>query len=288
MQIPIRMCDARLSDFIDVYGYWHLPMENIATFAPGLIAFNLSGAHIEVDGKVRTEPVLMGIANEPMSISFTIGGGDIVSLRITSHAYDRLFHIDPSEETGTVGLDWEKHPRIAAIYERLKAVPANPESWFATLDEALLKLLPEAKPVGMLGEMIRMVRSTDRNWTVAEVARELGCSPRTLERACKLRYGRSPKTLLRGLRLFRTRSIEEKRDERIELQPEFTYADLPHYLNELRKLFGLNRKQMGEDALFGNDFPYSYIWPDGTIAETAEELEAWHAEMERRIEESRG
>ena len=283
MQIPIRMCDARLAGFVEVYGHWWMPMENISTYAPGLIAFNFSGAPIEVDGVQRSEPVLMGIANDPAYIRYTIRGGNIVSMRVTGGAYDRLFDIDPSAETGVIGMDRDRHPRIAGIYDRLSAAEANPESWFAALDEALVDLLPEAKPPGLVGEMAKLVRGSDREWGVAEISDRLGCTIRMPERACKRRYGRTPKRMLRGHRLNRTRQLEESIDSRIELEPDFGYADLPHYLNDLRRLLGLNRGQLNDGALFGRDFPYRYLWPDGRAVETEDEMEAWHAEMQRRI-----
>ncbi|MBX7495700.1 helix-turn-helix domain-containing protein [Qipengyuania sp. 6B39] len=283
MQIPIRMCDARLAGFADVFGHWPVPMEDISTFAAGLIAFNLSGTRIEVEGEPRTEPVLMGIANDPVFIRYSIGGGDIVSLRVTGGAYDRLFDIDPSAETGIVGMDRDRHPKIAAVYDRLKAADPTPESWFAAMDAALLELLPDAKPPGLVGDMVMLVRGADREWGVAEIAERLGCTIRTLERACKRRYGRTPKRILRAHRLYRTRMLEDTIASRIELEPDFAYADLPHYLNEMRRIYGLNRGQLKDDALFGHDFPYRYLWPDGRAVETEDEMEAWHAEMQRRI-----
>ena len=283
MQIPIRMCDARLADFIDVYGHWSMPMENITTFAAGLIAFNLSGARVEVEGGRRTEPVLMGIANDPVYIRYSIGWGDIVSLRVTGGAYDRLFGIDPGAETRIVGMDRDRHPKIAAVYDRLKAADCTPENWFAAMDAALLELLPDAKPPGLVGEMVILVRASDRELGVAEIAERLGCTIRTLERACKRRYGRTPKRILRAHRLYRTRMLENSIDSRIELEPDFAYADLPHYLNEIRRIYGLNRGQLKDDSLLGHDFPYRYLWPDGRQVESEEEMEAWHAEMRRRI-----
>ena len=288
MQIPIRMCDARLADFVDVYGHWPMPMEDISTFAAGLIAFNLSGEPIIIDGKRHTEPVLMGIANDPAYISYTISGGNIVSLRVTAGAYDRLFDVDPSAQQGIVAMDRTQHPKVAMVYDRVAAAPAHPDGWFAALDSALLELLPEATDPGLMGEMVELVRHSDREWTVAEVADELGCSVRTLERACKRRYGRSPKRMLRAQRLRRTRMLEDTIDSRIELEPDFAYADLPHYLNDIRRLLGLSRAQLSDDALMGQDFPYRYLWPNGQVADTPEDLEAWKAEMDRRIREYSG
>lgn len=288
MQTTIRMCDARLAEHVDVYGYWPVPMENISTFAPGLIAFNLSGARIEVDGERRDDPVLFGVANDPNFVRYSISGGSIVSLRVNGGAYDRLFHINPSVEQGIIALDRRKHPTIARVYDRLKDADPNPESWFAALDSALLDLLPEAKPSGLTGEMVALVRNSEDEFSVAELAERLGCTTRTLERACKRRYGRTPKRLLRAYRLYRTRMIEDTTDERIELQPEFAYADLPHYLNELRRIHGLNRGQLGDDRLLGNDFPYRYLWPDGREVTSEADMDAWHSEMQRRLENQRG
>ena len=112
MQTTIRMCDARLAEHVDVYGHWPVPMENISTFAPGLIAFNLSGTRIEVDGERRAEPVLFGVANDPNFVRYSISGGSIVSLRVNGGAYDQLFHIDPSVERGIIALDRNRHPKI--------------------------------------------------------------------------------------------------------------------------------------------------------------------------------
>lgn len=283
MQIPIRMCDARLGGFVDVYGHWSMPMENISTYAPGLIAFNFSEEPIEVDGVLRSEPVLMGIANDPAYIRYSIRGGNIVTMRVTAGTYDRLFDIDPSAEAGVIGMDKDRHPKMAGIYERLRFAHADPESCFAALDSALIDLLPDAKPPGLVGEMVTLVRGSDREWGVAELANRLGCTIRTLERTCKRRYGRTPKRILRAHRLYRTRMLEDTIDSRIELEPDFAYADLPHYLNEIRRIYGLNRGQLKDGTLFGHDFPYRYLWPDGREVKTEEEMEAWHMEMQRRL-----
>lgn len=284
MKIPIRMPDERLAPFIDTYGHWPMPMEDISTFAPGLIAFNLSGARLEIDGRPRTESVLMGIATEPTHIRYTIGEGDIVSLRCRSSAYDRLFDIDPSEQAGIVAMDPQTHPRLATLHERLMAAEPNVEAWFAALDQALLDLVPQAKPAGLVGRMVETVNRSERDWTVGELAEELGCSIRTLERACLKRFGRTPKRLLRGQRLYRTLSMEANVNERVELMPDFAYSDLPHYLNDIRRISGHSRKELKDDARFGFDFPYIYLWPDGSAAETDKQVEAWREEMDRRIQ----
>lgn len=286
MQILIRMPDERLTTFADVYGHWPLPMENISTFCPGLIAFNLSGAHVEIDGQTRPEPVLMGIANNPTYINYTISGGDIVTLRCPTSAYDRLFDIDPSVEGGIVAMDPQRHPKVASVYEHLKAAPRNPRSWFDALDQALLALVPDAKPMGLPGRMVQLLVSSSSDLTVAEVAEELGCTIRTLERACKRRFGMTPKRLLRGQRLARTLQSERLSDERVELMPDFAYADLPHYLNEIRRVTGLNRSQLGDEKLLGQDFPYVYLWPDGSRVDTQEDFRAWDGEMMRRYRDN--
>ena len=288
MQIPIRMPDERLAAYTDVYGHWPVPMKDISTFSPGLIAFNLSGVHLEVNGEVRTEPVIMGISTEPTHIRYSIDGGDLVSLRVRSSAYDLLFDIDPSAQSGIVAMDPARHPRLAQVHEALKAAPPIVEGWFEALDKVLLDLLPLAKPAGLVGRMIETSIETDGTLGVAEMADRLGCTVRTLERACKRRFGRSPKRLLRGHRLSLTMQREALAEERVELMPDFAYADLPHYLNEMRKMTGLNRKQMSDAKQLGNDFPYVYVWPDGSVAETQEEQERWHAEMARRYRTNPG
>lgn len=288
MDIQLRMCDPRLVGFIDHYGHWPVPMENIATFAPGLIAFNLSGAKIEVDGTPRSEPVLMGLATDPTHIHYSISGGQILTARLFPNAFDRLLHLDMTRETGVVGLDPKHHPKIAVIHERLQAAPAKPQAWFDVLDRAFLELLDDVKPIGLVGRLIDVMIASERNWTVSELAEALGCSPRTLERACRQRYGRTPQRLLRADRIRRARKLEQDGTGRIELEHDFPFADLPHYLNELRKTVGLTRTEIKDSANFGMDFSYRRLWPDGRVAETPEDEELWHAEMQRRYEAYRG
>ena len=267
MQIPIRMPNERLAGFANSYGHWSVPMERVHTFTPGLIAFNLSGNRLIVNGEVRKEPVLMGVAPKPTVIEYSIEGGGLVSARFRPSALNRLLHIDQALENGVVAMDPDRHPRVAAVYERLRAEPYDDQAWFATLDETLIEMLPEAIPWGLTGNFIDLVDEFGDDISIPEAASRLRCSVRTLERACKVRFGRTPKYILRSSRLHRTLTKDLELEQRIELSSEFSFSDLPHYLNEIRKITGINRAQARDMQNHDNLWPYRYEWPDGKVAE---------------------
>lgn len=284
MSIVIRMPDESLAPFVDTYGRWPASPLTLGTFAPGLIAFNLSDAHLEVNGERRTEPVLMGIANDPVTIEYKIASGEMFSIRCFTGSFDRLFDIDPSKDRGLIPMDAARHPKIARIYERVRQAAPDHASRFAAFDEALMELVPEAKSSGLVGRFVKLVNETDPFLSVAEICERLGCTPRTLERACKRRFGRTPKRLLMGQRLNKTRQVEAKSEGRVELSPDFAYADLPHYLNDLRRITGQSRKQLEEQSRINESFDHRYEWPDGQAVESDEELEAWRTELRSRYE----
>ncbi len=73
--------------------------------------------------------------------------------------------------------------------------------------------------------------------------------------------------------------------ERPELTPEFAFADLPHYLRDLRAITGLNRaghRALESDGLQGS---VSLAWDDGRVCQSEVERTQWSDEGERRFQE---
>ena len=280
MPIVIALPDEKLAGFAESYGFFAIALDGLRTSTVDIVVFNLSNAPIVVDGKRRDEPCLLGLATDPVFADYSIGSGPLLTLRLFPGAFARLLGIDLSRERGIVGLDPRRHFKVAAIDARLRSVAAEPKALFAALDAALLDLLPEAAPTGLAERFTALCLTHAGDLTVAEALDTLGCTARTLERATAARFGRTPKRLLRGYRVWHTRERERSSGERAELLAEFPFADLPHYLNETRRITGLNRKQLTENFAAEDALPYRYFWSDGSEAAEAD----WYEERVRRWE----
>jgi AraC-like DNA-binding protein len=96
---------------------------------------------------------------------------------------------------------------------------------------------------------------TDRLATgsaVAEVARQVGWSARTLQRHCTAVYGYGPATLRRILRFRRAVQLLGEGLPSIEVAAGAGYADQPHLHREARELAGVPLASLRQDSSSAN------------------------------------
>lgn len=283
MSIALALPDERLIGLVDSYGFYAVPLKEERTIATGLVAFNISDTAITVDGERRDERILMGLPQDPVFIRYETGAGPITTMRLSYGTYDRVLGIDLTREAGVVGISPERHKILASIGEKLRSAPHEPLAQFAALDRAMLELLPTAKPPGLAERFLHYCMGQDGDITIGEAVEDLGCTFRSLERACRARLGRTPKRIARGVRVARTYFRSRDEDIRPELMADFPFADLPHFLNEMRRITGMNRRDHTAQLNTENAQPHRYYWLDGREAVEVEDRERWLGERRRRM-----
>ena len=90
---------------------------------------------------------------------------------------------------------------------------------------------------------------------VADVARQVGWSARTLQRQCTAVYGYGPATLRRILRFRRAARLLGKGMSFGEVAAVAGYADQPHMHREVRELAGLSLSQLANGAKRSTQLP---------------------------------
>jgi AraC-like DNA-binding protein len=84
--------------------------------------------------------------------------------------------------------------------------------------------------------------------TVADVARNVGWSSRTLQRQCTAVYGYGPATLRRILRFRRAVRLLDDGTSTADVAAEAGYADQPHLHREVRDLTGMSLATLRQDS----------------------------------------
>jgi AraC-like DNA-binding protein len=90
---------------------------------------------------------------------------------------------------------------------------------------------------------------------VAEVAREIGWSHRTMQRQCAAIYGYGPATLRRILRFRRAVRLLGAGLPYVEVAARAGYADQPHLHREVRELAGVSLRQVSNGANRSTQLP---------------------------------
>jgi AraC-like DNA-binding protein len=113
---------------------------------------------------------------------------------------------------------------------------------------------PETAPwsLQLLGHVTKRLAS---GCAVAEVAREIGWSNRTMQRQCTSVYGYGPATLRRILRFRRAVQLLGDGLPYVEVATRAGYADQPHLHREVRELAGVPLRQVSDDANRSTQLP---------------------------------
>jgi AraC-like DNA-binding protein len=141
----------------------------------------------------------------------------------------------PLDELRSASSDWRSLTELAA---GLACDPPRTETapWSLTV----------------LGHVTRSLAAGAR---VAEVAREIGWSSRTLQRQCLTVYGYGPAMLRRVLRFRRATALLRIGLPVIDVAVRAGYADQPHLHREARELAGVPLRQLLSGANTSTDVP---------------------------------
>lgn len=284
MSIKVVHPSAELADFVDSLGVYEIGIPSNHIFLPGLIGLNPCEFEVTIDGVTHREPVMFCAIADPASTPIAIERGPVFYARMRGGGFDRLLDIDPLEGSGVTVPDRTRHQ---ALIELGRIASRQPDDWEATLlalDRYFSSLIASAKPKGLAERYVCYVREKAGDLTIAEAVTRLACSARTLERACRQRYGRSPKRIARSYRAAATFMRELDSGERPETDPDFAYADLPHYSNDLRDITGLTRTEHLLQAERDRSLPLEHRWIDGRIASSEADMADWRKEQRDRID----
>lgn len=237
-------------------------------FASSTFAFNTGGAPIKLDGRLYSAACLFCVASDPTMRILQKGEGEIIVVDVRPGALFRLFGLDGARYGGPiVEADPNSFPQFNAISAAFDTVPKTLEDRVAVLDGALLSLAENARPYG-IGEKFQFVADlTQGNIRVDDAAERLGVSVRTLERDCRLRFGQTPKRILRGWRLAHAMSTAYSDDGPVQwnaTDPRANYSDQSHFLRDHRELGGMNPTKMHE--VFRGSNPEAIIYPRGDLS----------------------
>lgn len=235
--------DPRLVAEIRYYSVVHDASAGMPYYPAGRLAFNLGGAEIRLDGKAYSARCLFCITDDANMHLLEMGAGEIVVIDFRDGAFHRLFGLDGGEYGGSVvEASRNRFPQFNVISDALDAAPPTLQGRVEALDQALQTLLETARSHG-LGDKLRFIAlHTKGEIRVEDAAHRLGVSVRTLERECRMRFGRTPKRLLR---LHRMRAAMINLDSELpppawaDFDGAHFYCDQAHFLRDSRDFGGM-------------------------------------------------
>lgn len=216
----------------DLGGFW--------SFEVDVALFNLSGARLTIDGAVRRESWLFTTGFE-RALWIEKGPGTVVLVKFMRGALYRMFAIRGDETFGhVIAGDPERFPGLAAMDAALRRAAPVPARQVAALDEAIGPWAAKAAPEGPAEAFRYLVQRRFGAVRVAEGAALLGVTTRTLERHCRLRFGRTPAQIIRAVRYSAALipQIAQGTPGWRGVPPEIPYADQSHFLRDARELIG--------------------------------------------------
>lgn len=217
-------------------------------FASSTLAFNTGRASIKFDGSSYSAACLFCVASDPTMRILQKGEGESIVVDVRPGALYRLFGLDGARYGGPiVEAGPNSFREFNAISAAFDATSKTLEGRIAVLDGALLSLAENARPYG-IGEKFQFVADlTKGNIRVDDAAERLGVSVRTLERDCRIRFGRTPKRILRGWRIYHAMLTAHSDDGPVRwnaTDPGANYSDQSHFLRDHRELGGMNPTEM--------------------------------------------
>lgn len=254
----------------DLGGFWGYEVD--------VALFNLDGAPFSIDGEERPEPWLFA-TNFARAHWIEKGAGTMVMVKFARGALYRLFGIDGDASYGRVhGADAARYPGLAAVDATLRAAGPALAARIAALDAALLPYARVAAAEGPAEAFRYLAQRRHGAVRVAEAARALGVTPRTLERHCRQRFGRTPAQLIRAVRY--TAALVPQMDGRTPgwrgVPADVPYADQSHFLRDARQLVG---KPPSVWPGTPKPAPDAYLYPRGAIG-PVEAIDAARAEAD--------
>ncbi len=266
--------DERLAGLVNSYFWYEQPLDDVSVVFSNVVAMRPESTQLTIEGQDAPDGMMWCAVHDPAIARYSKGAGGLFAMRLQPGAFDRLFHVDPRDGAGVMPVR-DEDTRLAHVRDSLAGASLDARGQFAAADRAMLALLDSVKPRNQADALLSMIIERQGDVDLSDCAAQLGCTLRTLERACAARFGRTPKRIARGVRAGHTFARETSTGERAETLVDFAYADLAHYLNDLRKVTGVNRTQHARDLQREMDRRVTRLWRDGSVAESDAERAAW-------------
>lgn len=129
-------------------------------------------------------------------------------------------------------------PRLATLADRMAERDADATAWLAD------RILADTPPRSDAMRAVHARLSRTRPDTVAQLARDLGITERTLLRRCDEAFGYGPKLLARILRLQRFLALRDRRATLTDTALAAGYYDAAQLAGDARRLSGLTPAQL--------------------------------------------
>lgn len=141
-------------------------------------------------------------------------------------------------------VPWSSVVGEGAAAELARALAAAPDGgcMAAVADAALARLVPEAhQPWEETAALVERVASDPAFLTVEDVAREMGCTTRQLQRRFADHVGIAPKAVIRRYRLYEAaeRARHGTRVDWAQVAASLGYSDQAHLTRDFTACFGL-------------------------------------------------
>ena len=247
MEMHAYCADERLYDVASLYGVMDGPMPPVPMTAHNLLAFN--PCDVEITGDAQ------GLGARVAACAMTEGGrrtgkgpGRMVFVYMIGGAMNRVLGLDPSTLVTPRAIEPGESAVIDRLLPDLIRVVDDRRAIVETLDAHLLAALAEAPPLGLEDAALAMLAGADM-LPLPLVAQRLGISQRTLQRRFLKRHGCPPSRYLRHLRLMRSHPDSLRDVEWSRVPPELEYFDQPHWLRDMREIYGTNPTEMHAMAL---------------------------------------
>ena len=205
---------------------------------PNVLCFLIGNDAVSIDGKPPPGKIL-GNSFASLPQEYEKRDGTVILVQFLGGAWSRLLGIDPAMFERIMPLGDEHCEGLEALHADLREADGDYIRIAAVLDSFLLMQLGTASPRG-LPERVRAEIGKVIDCPIAEIAKSLGVSERTIQRSFRARFGVSPSRFKRYVRLLRSQDQGSGlKISWLNVPPELNYADQSHWIKEFKKLQGI-------------------------------------------------
>ena len=242
MEMHAYYVDERLVEVAVCCGIMDTAMPPFPMTVHQLLSFNLGGAEITGDAEGLNAPVAACAMTEG-GRRLGKGPGRIVFVYMITGAMNRVLGLDPATLVRPRAIEAGESTVIDQLLPELVRVRNDRRAIVETIDTHFRAALDDAPPPDAADAALALI-ACEGETSVPAMANHLGISQRTLQRRFRNRFGCSPSRYLRHLRLMRSHPPSIKDMAWSQVPPELDYFDQPHWLRDIRKIYGSNPTEL--------------------------------------------
>ena len=258
--------DERLVEVAVCYGIMDTAMPPFPMTVHQLLSFNLGGAEITGDAEGLNAPVIATAMTEG-GRRLGKGPGRIVFVYMITGAMNRVLGLDPTTLVRPRAIEAGESAVIDRLLPELVRVRNDRRAIAETIDAHFRAAFDNAPPPDAADAALALI-ACEAETSVPAMANRLGISQRTLQRRFRNRFGCSPSRYLRHLRLIRSHPGSLRDIAWSHVPPELDYFDQPHWLRDLREIYGTNPTELqGHQQADWQPYPPGCFDPDGAVSQ---------------------